>query len=140
MQPTVFLGLWAIAAYVLYRGISYIATKRRHAAKAKALGCQPAPMANQRDPFGITTVRELLAADREKRVPDYSRERVARVSKRVGRPVTTMRNIIAGEESFFTIEPRNIQALLATQFKDFKFGDSRNGNFEPLLGHGIVSF
>ncbi|EKG12102.1 Cytochrome P450 [Macrophomina phaseolina MS6] len=81
----------------------------------------------------------LLKADKEKRLPDYSQERVEHISEREGRLVTTMQNTIAGEDSFFTIEPRNIQAILATQFKDFDFGPRRNGNFRPLLGHGIFA-
>jgi hypothetical protein len=38
-----------------------------------------------------------------------------------------------------TIDPKNIQAILAVQFKEFGLGEGRNGNFNPLLGHGIVS-
>lgn len=139
MQPTVFLGLWAIAAFALYRAIAYAATRRARARRARELGCKPAPMFNRGDPLGIGNVRNLLKADREKRLPEYSEERVREISAREGRPVTTMRNVIAGEQSFFTIEPRNIQALLATKFKDFELGKSRGGNFRPLLGHGIVS-
>ncbi|USP73415.1 translation initiation factor if-2 [Curvularia clavata] len=44
-----------------------------------------------------------------------------------------------GVEGIFTIEPKNIQAILATQFKDFGLGKVRNRNFSPLLGHGIFS-
>ena len=47
--------------------------------------------------------------------------------------------MIFGSPTTFTIDPKNIQAVLATQFKDFGLGDMRNGNFNPLLGHGIVS-
>jgi hypothetical protein len=40
----------------------------------------------------------------------------------------------------FTVDPKNVQTILATQFKDFGLGDARNNNFKPLLGHGIVSY
>lgn len=46
---------------------------------------------------------------------------------------------LLGKTAFFTTEPRNIQAILATQFKDFGLGDARNNNFFPLLGHGIFA-
>lgn len=46
---------------------------------------------------------------------------------------------VFGSPMTFTIEPKNVQTLLATQFKDFGLGEWRNGNFNPLLGHGIVS-
>ncbi|KKY14696.1 putative cytochrome p450 family [Diplodia seriata] len=139
MKPTTFLGLWAIAAYILYRAIAAITTSRRRARMARDRGCKPAPAFNKWDFLGIQNVRMLLRADREKRLPEYSEERVATISAREGRHVTTMSNVIAGEESFFTIEPRNIQAILATQFKDFELGERRNGNFQPLLGHGIFA-
>lgn len=38
-----------------------------------------------------------------------------------------------------TIEPRNVQAILATKFKDFELGDNRKKSFEPLLGQGIFA-
>ncbi|KAF4301334.1 Cytochrome P450 [Botryosphaeria dothidea] len=139
MQPTVFLALWAVAAYIIYLAISSFVASRNAARKARDWGCKPAPNFNRGDRFGIYNVRMLLKADKEKRLPDYSQERVADLSQSEGRLVTTMRNTIAGEESFFTIEPKNIQAVLATQFKDFGFGPRRNGNFEPLLGHGIFA-
>jgi hypothetical protein len=44
-----------------------------------------------------------------------------------------------GGASLLTMDPKNIQTILATQFKDFGLGDTRIGNFNPLLGHGIVS-
>lgn len=46
---------------------------------------------------------------------------------------------LLGKDGFFTIEPKNIQAILATQFKDFGLGDARNNNFKPLLGRGIFA-
>ena len=38
-----------------------------------------------------------------------------------------------------TIEPVNIQAILATQFKDFAVGSRRYNCFKPLLGHSIFT-
>lgn len=42
-------------------------------------------------------------------------------------------------ENIVTCEPRNIQAVLATQFNDFEIGEQRAGEFGPLLGHGIFT-
>ncbi|KAA8894617.1 hypothetical protein FN846DRAFT_912690 [Sphaerosporella brunnea] len=44
-----------------------------------------------------------------------------------------------GEEIVFTIEPRNIQAVLATKFKDFSLGNLRKEAFLELLGDGIFT-
>lgn len=37
------------------------------------------------------------------------------------------------------LDEKNIQAILATQFKDFDIGPVRRGNFFPLLGNGIFT-
>jgi hypothetical protein len=42
-------------------------------------------------------------------------------------------------DTLVTIDPQNIQTILALKFKDFGLGVNRTENFEPLLGHGIVS-
>jgi hypothetical protein len=49
-----------------------------------------------------------------------------------------LRNL--GRDNLFTADPKNIQALLATQFKDFGLGPARHANLHQLLGTGIVSF
>ena len=39
----------------------------------------------------------------------------------------------------FTIDPKNLQAILSTQFQDFSLGSTRRDNFVPFLGHGIFT-
>ncbi|KAJ4400062.1 hypothetical protein N0V91_008943 [Didymella pomorum] len=53
--------------------------------------------------------------------------------------VQTYETKILGDQVIFTSDPKNIQAMLATQFKDFELGQVRRGSFAPLLGHGIFS-
>lgn len=38
-----------------------------------------------------------------------------------------------------TVEPKNIQAMLATQFNDFYIGPARSGGFGPMFGPGIFT-
>lgn len=38
-----------------------------------------------------------------------------------------------------TIDPENVQAMLAKQFNDFVLGPSRETTFDPLIGHGIFT-
>ena len=47
--------------------------------------------------------------------------------------------VFDGNTLLSTIEPANIQALLATQFKDFSVGKRRYDCFGPLLGHSIFT-
>jgi hypothetical protein len=141
MHNSTLLGLWAGVSFVLYKIISSIILSRRHAAIAKQFGCQPAHPGKQAwwDPLGIINVAKILKADKEYRIPQYLKGRVDMECEEKGKVLNTFYQNIMGGESIFTIEPKNIQAILATQFKDFGLGVRRNGNFSPLLGHGIVS-
>ena len=80
----------------------------------------------------------MLKADRGQNLPQYIYGRMEEVRAQHGAHATTIYNRIFGDGAYFTTEPRNIQAILATQFKDFGLGERRNGNFFPLLGSGIV--
>ncbi|KAL9094940.1 MAG: hypothetical protein Q9165_002890 [Trypethelium subeluteriae] len=44
-----------------------------------------------------------------------------------------------GKMVFNTIEPKNIQAVMALNFKDYEIGKIRNGSFMPLLGNNIFT-
>lgn len=44
-----------------------------------------------------------------------------------------------GRRALFTVEPENVQAMLAHRFKDFDLGENRLTAFRPLLGNGIFS-
>ena len=44
-----------------------------------------------------------------------------------------------GNKEIFTISPRNIQAVYATDFESFGVGPFRNFVFKPLLGDGVMT-
>lgn len=50
---------------------------------------------------------------------------------------TTFRASMAGRHVVFTVEPKNVQTILALKFKDFELGAVRINALRPLLGHGI---
>ncbi|CZT17218.1 related to cytochrome P450 family protein [Ramularia collo-cygni] len=52
---------------------------------------------------------------------------------------TTQRTQFEGTTSLLTVEPANVQAMLATQFKDFELGAMRINQFYPLLGSSIFT-
>lgn len=77
---------------------------------------------------------------KEKQLPSFFVNEFARVSEEAGRPVTTA--IVSRpffNSAIFTTDPKNVQTILATNFKDFELTAGRKINFIPLLGHGIVS-
>lgn len=101
--------------------------------KAFRLGCQDAPTRVNKYPGGIDHVARLLIADREGQVPtEY-----LRIYKEQGDH--TYAHTILGTKQVMTIDPPNIQAMLATQFPDFEVGSIRRKNFAPLLGNGIFT-
>jgi len=109
-----------------------------HAQKGRRVGCEEAPLYPCQDPFGISTLLETLGAAREKQLPQLAEKRMTFLSRQHGRYVSTFRMCQAGRENLFTADPENIQAMLATQFKEFGLGDMRRNVAEPVVGHGIV--
>jgi hypothetical protein len=139
MYSFVLYPLLALGLFLLYKLILSGFAKRRKALRAAQLGCEPAPALPDDGFLGLRSISRALKADREKRLVDMIAERFALISKQEHRNVTTMQFYGAGATNISTIDPRNVQAILATQFKDFALGDARHGNLGALLGNGIVS-
>jgi hypothetical protein len=113
--------------------ISSFFSNRYHARKARELGCQPAPQRPHRLPLGIDLVWQIFQADKENVVPSYFLDFYRNFSH-----ATWIQNFL-GTMVYVTSDPKNIQALLATQFKDFEIGETRRANMFPMLGNGIFT-
>ncbi|KAJ5890059.1 Cytochrome P450 E-class CYP52 [Penicillium tannophilum] len=137
MTPTFILGF--LGAAVVLQIIRLAVNSWQHARRARSLGCGPLPRLPCKDPIGIATLKESIAADKTKTIPLLSERRCQLMSEQEGRFVSTfvMRNL--GRDVTFTIDPKNVQAVLATQFKDFELGAPRRRNMHPLLGTGIFT-
>jgi hypothetical protein len=138
MHSSVLLALWAGVSFILYKLIAALLTEHHHRNAAKKLGCEPAYQFKLLDIQGIRNVANIIKADKESRVPDHLKTRIDTACAEEGKNITTFDQKILGTRAIFTVEPKNIQAILATQFKDFGLGERRNGNFSALLGHGVV--
>ncbi|KAK8090594.1 hypothetical protein PG994_000099 [Apiospora phragmitis] len=113
------------AVFVLLRLInSYTVRPWRHWLKARRLGCGSVPTEPRKWPLGLDIVRNGVKADRDQRMPEYVTGRFAAMGR------YTWRMNVLGSSNFITAEPRNIQAILATQFDDFKLGDVRTTNLK----------
>jgi cytochrome P450 len=123
----------AIVAYVLFTIVNSIVRARQNAAKARKFGCADVPFQKNRLPLGIDQLQRALEADKQQIFPDDLIKRYHEMG------VNTWRYSVMGSRTFTTCEPKNIQALLATQFQDFSLGRTRRGNFMPLLGNGIFT-
>lgn len=139
MFASILIAFWAIVALSICWVVLGLFRSRRHAARARRLGCKAAPRWENRLPFGIDHVLDQLRADREKVFPDFFAQEIKNISEREGRDVTTIHCSVLGSNGIITTDPKNIQALLAVQFDDFEIGRLRREIFLPLLGNGIVS-
>ncbi|KAK8059862.1 Cytochrome P450 monooxygenase alt2 [Apiospora saccharicola] len=119
---------------VLLRLINiYVAVPWRYWLKARQLGCGAVPTEPRKWPFGLDIVRNALMADKDQRMPEFVTGRFAAMGR------YTWRMNVLGSSNFITAEPRNIQAILATQFDDFKLGDVRTTNLKMFLGRSIFA-
>lgn len=107
--------------------------------KANAWGCSPPPKNLQPwwDIIGLGVLRSSLAAAAEGSFPFYFVSSRDKVSQHYGRTVRTHTSMLGGNRFITTTDPRNVKAILASQFDHFGL-DSRRPSFEPLLGPGIV--
>ncbi|KAH5421465.1 hypothetical protein HBI47_134190 [Parastagonospora nodorum] len=101
--------------------------------KARRLGCGTVPFEPTRWPLGVDLVKRGLQADREQRTPDF----VAARFEAMGR--YTWGISVLGTSNLITADPRNVQALLATQFDDFIMGSARRTNLKTALGRSIFA-
>lgn len=122
--------LCAVITCIAYSCFSTISTSRRHAATARKLGCEPAPFERWPDPFALVNLIRTIWAFRNRRILEYMRGTFDDTTAK--KTVYTYETKILGDRVLFTCDPRNIQAILATQFKDFELGQVRRGSFAPL--------
>ncbi|KAH8585621.1 cytochrome P450 [Bisporella sp. PMI_857] len=122
-----FVIIFTFVTFLFYLAALYLISRRRHADQARRLGYF----------LGISFVLKLLQADREKHLLDWLVELVDEFSDRERRFVFTFSLKIARIQNYFTVDLKNLQAMLATQFKEFELGEARNIFFFPLLGKGI---
>ena len=135
MNPYLQAVLALIIVIVVYLCLSSFLKDRYHTRKAIELGCSPAHKRHHRYPLGIDLVKSMMKADREQLLPDhfidiYRHELGGR---------TTWQQPFLGTTAVFTVDSKNIQAILAQKFHDFDLGSLRRKNFFPMMGNGIFT-
>lgn len=106
-------------------------------AKAIELKCQDPPHYPGCGILGIKHLRYILDADKKRLFPNMMVDRQQLMSKLHGRECSTFSFEILGQRIVFTSDPKNIQAMLATQFSDFDLGQLRRNNMIATVGDGI---
>ncbi|KAJ4424357.1 alanine transaminase alt2 [Gnomoniopsis sp. IMI 355080] len=101
--------------------------------KSRTLGCGPVPVEPTKWPLGLDMVRAGLKADRDQRTPDFLTDRFHAMGR------YTFRVSILGTSNLITAEPKNVQAVLASQFDNFVMGRARKTNLKLILGRSIFA-
>ena len=133
MRYEITAALFVVSAFLIYTTVNAVLTRRRHARQAARLGCKPINERPYNWPLGLDLLWRLMEADKRQEVPDEFNA----IHKEMG--VDTWSQYLLGGVTLTTIEPKNIQAILATQFHDFALGETRRRNFFPLFGNGIFT-
>jgi hypothetical protein len=137
MALLLFLPLAAVALFATY----LLLITLRQAAKAKSLGCQPAPLFRPWDFLGIQNFIIEINGIKSNRLSHAFLSRKNEMSAKLGRDCKTLRiKYPPGETWYYTFDPKNLQAVLATQFQDFQQPAARSAALEALFGVGIVRF
>lgn len=104
-----------------------------NARKAHRLHCGPVPLEPTQWPLGLDMVRAGLLADRAQRTPEFITERFHAMGQ------YTFGVRILGTANLLTADPKNVQAVLASQFGDFAMGRARKTNLKVVLGRSIFA-
>lgn len=86
-------------------------------------------------PLGLIELVKLVWSLRNDELPIYFQNSM---KSSLDQHIYTGRRQVIGGFAFWTVDPENIKAVLATQFKDFCLGQ-RHSQFRPLLGDGIFT-
>lgn len=92
-----------------------------------------APYTKWSQPLGLRNFYALIQAMRNEKLPFHLKRIFTKNPN-----IRTGRLQALGKFIFWTVEPENVKAILATQFKDFCLG-TRHHQFFPLLGDGIFT-
>lgn len=141
LTPTKAL-LLILGPYLFIRVVRSISRSLRHRSLSRQLGCGPVPVEKHRLPWAVDTVWRGLAAAREQQLPELIEGRFVAVSsaaKLASGDCYTFRTHILGGSDILTADPRNVQAILATQFNDFGMGAQRSTNLRVVLGRSIFA-
>ncbi|KAL9109660.1 MAG: hypothetical protein Q9227_005698 [Pyrenula ochraceoflavens] len=94
-------------------------------------GCEPLKTWNAKWPMGLDLFVKAFRYAKAEQILRFFLDVVERSG-------TTFEQNLLGARGIDTVEPRNIEALLSTQFNDFGLG-LRPPTFYPLLGSGIFT-
>ncbi|KAL4971288.1 n-alkane-inducible cytochrome P450 [Aspergillus desertorum] len=131
---------WRLGLLVmLLSWLAYLHKQKRHQDEAKKLfgqqhGCQPIQSKLPfKWPLAIDIFKKQYDALLRGNLLDYQAEYFKQVQ--VGQ---TFEIKLLGRVGYFTMDPRNLEAMLQTHFEDWELGTSRDALL-PMIGNGIFT-
>lgn len=133
MQQVLLAGILLVAGYSFLSFFKAWRSFYIHSQHAKRLGCGRAWIKRNKYPGGIDHILRIIKADQRGDIPNE----YFKIYKE--QDYKTYEQALLGSKQFATVDPKNVQAILATQFQDFELGHIRRDAFLPLLGLGIFT-
>lgn len=127
----------AFICYVIYYAYWQFTIGARRRRMIKKYGCRPVTDNPELNPW-----RDLLFGWTQLVSNEKARKQRMLLEKFKGRFLlhgNTLHFKVAFDDIYFTAEPNNVKAMLATSFKDWHLPSRRKTCFAPLLGHGIFT-
>lgn len=129
-----YLVLLLLGAQFIYYLITTFLEYRADLAFGARHGCQPPPQLPNRWPLGVDRLKELWDSNRDGRLLAF----LCSVAVDYEPRNNLSQFMLIGPRVFHTLHPKNVEAVLSTNFIDYGFG-VRRGVFAPLLGNGIFT-
>ena len=117
---------------ILFIVVRHLLERWRQRKLAKELQCEAAPAYPIMDFLGIRELLRIMGSRKSNLMLESMAKRFDVVSSQEGRQVTTFTFQMLNKTALITSNPKNMQAVYATQFSEFEAGEARNGSFRPL--------
>ncbi|KAK5106290.1 hypothetical protein LTS08_000408 [Lithohypha guttulata] len=128
----VLLSLSLVAVlFVIYTTVTSLNKNHRQKLKTAEYGCASPPRLINQRPWGIDRLEQIFRADAESRLMELFLFHFRLWG-------TTLEQKFLGTLAFGTIEPRNLEAILSTNFEDWSLG-LRDQVMKPFFGSGIFT-
>lgn len=128
------ISIWntfgALAAIIV---INSLIQRWRTFTVARSRGCKPAPRHRQRDPFfGLDFFVQSMKASLGRRRMEWTRSLFLKHGR-------TFQVTNFGKEFIFTIEPTNVQSVMALDFESWGLEPLRLPAVDPYIGPGVFT-
>ncbi|KAK3352443.1 cytochrome P450 [Lasiosphaeria hispida] len=133
--PVLTIGIISFAiAHFLFTALKRTLEYRADTLHGREHGCELPPELPKRWPLGVDRIKELWDSNADGRLLAF----LCSIARDYEPRNMLCQHLLIGPRAFHVLHPKNVEALLSTNFKDYGFG-VRPSVFAPLLGNGIFT-